>query len=355
MSDRPTLIGMRKDGTEFPAEVNLSPIETEEGILVSAAIRDVTERQRLETEADVDDPNTVDSGLAAQTFTGTNVAGRAPRPHTRRAARRFRGSNWNRRERSSLVEGEPPRLVMKAHRGLSGELLDRCDEVPIGECLCGRAAKDREIVFCGSSIDDRSTSDSFQTCTTHGHYCVPILFEEPVAGSLEPLRSEGHKQTHEEEDFLTAVANLLAGVINRRMAQSQLRQSEERFDLAVSGSDAGIWDWDIKTGKVYFSPRWKGMLGYADHEIENDFSEWASRLHPDDRERAMQTVRRLPRRDFPRITNSNIASSTKTDRTSGSSPAGPPYATRTGQPHRMAGSHIDITSRKKSETTATRT
>ncbi|EIC20546.1 PAS domain S-box protein [Thiorhodovibrio frisius] len=65
-------------------------------------------------------------------------------------------------------------------------------------------------------------------------------------------------------------------------AENALRASEERFALAVAGSNAGIWDWDIPTNRVYFSPRWKELIGYRDEEIPNRFEEWVERVHPDD-------------------------------------------------------------------------
>ena len=60
--------------------------------------------------------------------------------------------------------------------------------------------------------------------------------------------------------------------------------------MAVRGTDAGIWDWDLRVNTVYFSPRWKSMLGYEDHEIQGDFSEWQSRLHGEDRQKAQATI-----------------------------------------------------------------
>src|SRR5689334_24094540 len=74
-----------------------------------------------------------------------------------------------------------------------------------------------------------------------------------------------------------------------RRAQHR-RAGDERFELAVEGAHDGIWDWDIETNTVYLSPRWKSLLGYADDEISNNFVEWISRLHPDDRERAIAAV-----------------------------------------------------------------
>jgi PAS domain S-box-containing protein len=69
-----------------------------------------------------------------------------------------------------------------------------------------------------------------------------------------------------------------------RVAQrtEALRQSEERWQLALDGSNEGIWDWDVKHGTVFFSKRWKQIRGFAEDEIGNSETEWSSRIHPDD-------------------------------------------------------------------------
>lgn len=59
-----------------------------------------------------------------------------------------------------------------------------------------------------------------------------------------------------------------------RQTCEELRASQERFELVVRGSGVGIWDWDIRTGKVYYSPRWKALFGYGEDEIGDSFEEW---------------------------------------------------------------------------------
>ena len=65
---------------------------------------------------------------------------------------------------------------------------------------------------------------------------------------------------------------------------TELEKLNERVDIAIKGTRDGLWDWNIATNKVYFSPRWKGMLGYKDEELSYDFDTWKSRVHPDDLE-----------------------------------------------------------------------
>lgn len=63
----------------------------------------------------------------------------------------------------------------------------------------------------------------------------------------------------------------------------ELRTRAERLELVLKATNEGHWDWDLRTGEVYFSPRWKQMLGYRDDELPNNVEEWRTRLHPDDR------------------------------------------------------------------------
>lgn len=73
---------------------------------------------------------------------------------------------------------------------------------------------------------------------------------------------------------------------------SDLRASEERFALAIHGSNDGWWERDLRTGVVYFSPRWKQLLGYAEDEIPHCFEEWTERVHPDDLQLIVNALQR---------------------------------------------------------------
>jgi two-component system, sensor histidine kinase and response regulator len=69
----------------------------------------------------------------------------------------------------------------------------------------------------------------------------------------------------------------------RKRAEQALRASEERWHLAVAGSNEGVWDWNLATDEIWFSPRWKSILGYENEELPNHREEWLNRVHPEDR------------------------------------------------------------------------
>ena len=128
-----------------------------------------------------------------------------------------------------------------------------------------------------------------------------------------------------------------------------LRASESRSRLLVRSANVGLWDWDLATGSLYYSPEWKGQLGYADHELPSRYEEWESRLHPEDRAATLAAVAefqagtrltydvefRLRHRD-----RSWRWILTQAELTRDAS----------GRVVRMTGSHIDITARKAADT-----
>lgn len=79
-------------------------------------------------------------------------------------------------------------------------------------------------------------------------------------------------------------------ITERRKTAEALQESEKRWQLALDGNNDGIWDLNFKTNKVFFSTRWKEMLGYKGHEISNGWDEWIKRIHPDERDWVLQAL-----------------------------------------------------------------
>ncbi|HEY7352261.1 MAG TPA: EAL domain-containing protein [Terriglobales bacterium] len=90
-------------------------------------------------------------------------------------------------------------------------------------------------------------------------------------------------------DFAVTLARIGTQLSHKR-AQEALRESEERYALAARGANDGLWDWNLAANTIYFSPRWKAMLGFLDHEIGDKPQEWFDRIHDADRERVKQEI-----------------------------------------------------------------
>jgi len=126
-----------------------------------------------------------------------------------------------------LVEDDAEILVMKAQSGLSEPMEKACARVPFGRCLCGWTALTQETQFA-DHLGDRHEIH-YEGITPHGHYCVPILLAGRMLGVMNLYLKEGHRRDQTEEEFLTAVANTLAGVTERKKAEEAV--TKHRRDL----------------------------------------------------------------------------------------------------------------------------
>jgi len=137
-------------------------------------------------------------------------------------------------------------------------------------------------------------------------------------------------------------------VAARRHAEADLRVNEERLTLAFAGAQEGVWDWDLATGAVVYSERWKQMLGYAEDEIEPHVRAWERLLHPGDLPRAQQVNETVMQG------GGNYEMEVRLRHKAGHyidvlSRGYPVRRTPGGPVVRIVGTHLDLTDRKRAE------
>ncbi|MBD1910500.1 MULTISPECIES: EAL domain-containing protein [unclassified Leptolyngbya] len=129
---------------------------------------------------------------------------------------------------------------------------------------------------------------------------------------------------------------------------SLLRQSEERYALAVQGSNGGLWDWNLQTNTIFFSQRWKEMLGEEGDGVDDRPESWYERVHPDDLAPLQASIQ-----DYLEGRRSEFENEHRLRHRDGSYRwmlcRGVVVRDRHGNPYRMAGSQLDITARKAVE------
>ncbi|MEA5599437.1 PAS domain-containing protein [Rivularia sp. UHCC 0363] len=231
------------------------------------------------------------------------------------------------------------------HSGVVGVVISAVDNSQAGYTITSQEA----VVVENLTKETRFTGPQFLL----EHHVVSGL-SAIIHGKESPFGILGahttKQRTFSRNDiyFLQAIANVLATAIERQRMEDALRESEQRWQLAVKGTNDGIWDWNVKTDQVFYSTRWKQMLGYEDEDIKNNLDEWSNLVHPDDLDWVMQTIQSHFEKKTSFYTSEHRVRC-KDGNYKWILDRGQALWDADENVVRMAGSHTDITERKLSE------
>jgi diguanylate cyclase (GGDEF)-like protein/PAS domain S-box-containing protein len=195
----------------------------------------------------------------------------------------------------ALLDESSGQLYLRAVKNMEEEK-SKTLRLPVTDSLVGSVLQSNRPLRMSQSMENLPLKVSTG-------FLVHSLIHVPLASkgkTLGVLSVDNHKSKRDfkkkDENLLTSLADYASVAIEnanlyqqarqeiqerKRVAQA-LRVSEERYALAVRGANEGLWDWNLADNTIYFSPRWKSMLGYAEDQIENDPDEWFKRIHAED-------------------------------------------------------------------------
>lgn len=172
-------------------------------------------------------------------------------------------------------------------------------------------------------------------------------FQVPQTGK-EGWMSATFSPHNSPEGETIGVVGIVRDITARKLAEQDLRASEERYALAANAANDGLWDWDLKSNSVYYSPRWMSMLGYESGELGSTTEAWFSRIHPEDLPHFNASIGKHIQGETAYFESEHRMQhqdgSYRWMLTRGLAMRGPE-----GEAYRMAGSQTDITERKRAE------
>ena len=159
-----------------------------------------------------------------------------------------------------LVDEQDPVLNLVAQSNLHVNNQSMCKRVRFGQCLCGRAAETKRLIYA-NCVDERHEIH-FDGMAAHGHYNVPIVAKDKLLGVIVLYLPHGHPRSEEDTEFLTAVADTLAGIIERKLGEDE----RDRLIQAMEYASDGIAITDTERVYRYVNPAFETMTGYSREE-----------------------------------------------------------------------------------------
>ncbi|MBF0152332.1 MAG: response regulator [Magnetococcales bacterium] len=213
------LVGLRRDGGEFPLEVTLSTWESGGQRYFSGIMRNITRRKLLERERE----RAMQSRMAISAILETALEPLSLARQLEVALNIIHTLPWLAADpRGGIFLADDPTrtLNLVVQKMCKDHAFQACARVPYGVCLCGQAADKRTIIF--ARWDEPGHERQFAGARPHGHYSVPIQFHQRLLGVLNLFLPDGHPFSHEEEGILHSIAQTLATIIERRKMEETL-------------------------------------------------------------------------------------------------------------------------------------
>ena len=219
----------KNNGEEFPADISLSPLQTDEEILVAAAVRDISKRKEAEEEIELNYyiQKVINSMLKI------SLEPLSPEEQFDRILDLILNvPNLSLQSRGAIFLKDPDAqvLILKAQSGFSKEDPLPCTEIPLGHCLCGKAAAMSKLLYAEDMDGIHEIHD--ESMFPHGHYCAPIVSGKKLYGLLNVYLKKGHKRSSREEDFLTSVTSTLATIIERDRTEQEKKDLQRQLAQA---------------------------------------------------------------------------------------------------------------------------
>jgi PAS domain S-box-containing protein len=302
------LSALRANGEEFPIEIALSSLNMNGSFWALASIRDITERKEsekalLERKQLVEKLTENIPGLVYQFRYYPN--GHSSMPYANKSIETIFGV------KPEEVKDDASKIFKVIHK-------DDLDEVK------------------------RSIKDSFDNLTIWESVYRVVLPQKGIRW----LR--GFSNPEKLPDGSVLWHGYIRDVTETKQWEEELELQKEQFELAVNGSNDGIWDWNLKTNELFLSAKWKDQLGYKPNELSNEFNTFENLILPDDRTNVKKYISSYLQGEIADY-NIEFRMRHKNGSIRWINARGEARRDKDGKPNRMAGSHTDITERKEAE------
>ena len=198
----------------------------------------------------------------------------------------------------ALLEKSTGQLYLRAVKNID-ERVSKSIRLPVEDSLIGNVVQTASPIRI-TQIPDENLLKVSTGFLVHSLLYVPLISKDQVIGVLAVDNPTDQRSFNDEDETrLTGLADYAAvaienaslyeqaqqEILERMRIEKALRESEERYALAVQGANDGLWDWDLRSNEIYYSPRWKTILGLSDGDVGHHPDEWYNRVHLEDIER----------------------------------------------------------------------